>query len=300
MRETKIIADLYESDLDFGNIVDISMFDFLILQHISYYTKPVVRFQIYEDIVSQLPITITPPKIYYALDKYKDKGLIQYIEGNTTRSIHIKQTDLLQKVITQIFRSLLITYIDSNNNFKIIFEKYIEKLELSLPIGNLLLVGSQVNEIFDTSKYEYLANYVEELSVLVDNDILIENKIPSSEVNYQVVNYKNSKIKESENYFDITLFIGIEHYMDDNDLNQILSELYRVTKSGGKIIINSTSQIPNPKHYLLHDIIGQITTIKNYKPKTSQEINNLISHLEFRSSTIIDDDGVIIISCDLL
>ncbi|MFX0015375.1 MAG: hypothetical protein ACFE98_12345 [Candidatus Hermodarchaeota archaeon] len=232
---------------------------------------------------------------YNSLKRLKEKNFVSFKEDSRSGKTKSVQITPLGKIATNMITQMMIfTIWDIGTLLQELVPEVIAKTEMT-PVHLSLLIhfDELLNvELFD----EFYYPYSEELYVLAD-DNYFERYLKRGITRIHQSKFQNNLIREPNDFFDNTFLIRYRKTKKFGiSEKEMLHEALRVTKSNGKLIIITISDIPRSDHFI-PDSFGQFINNNPFFFSISEE--ELLSDLKeegLQKINIWNIKGVLIVS----
>ncbi|MFX0120355.1 MAG: hypothetical protein ACFFB2_09745 [Promethearchaeota archaeon] len=279
------------------DLVDLSFIQIYLLNILSSYSTGAVRFtllnQINDVFFQEKPLHRST--FYNSLKRLKEKNFVSFKEDSRSGKTKSVQITPLGKIATNMITQMMIfTIWDIGTLLQELVPEVIAKTEMT-PVHLSLLIhfDELLNvELFD----EFYYPYSEELYVLAD-DNYFERYLKRGITRIHQSKFQNNLIREPNDFFDNTFLIRYRKTKKFGiSEKEMLHEALRVTKSNGKLIIITISDIPRSDHFI-PDSFGQFINNNPFFFSISEE--ELLSDLKeegLQKINIWNIKGVLIVS----
>ncbi len=270
-----------EIGYDLESLFELNLKDLLILQQLSKYTGPTLRFTILEDINAQLPESkqFTSTKFYYALDRLEKLGYITSEEGDKKRTMMIEKTLLVDLGLDSLFKSLISAKFDFLSLFKELIPRIAEQFELNFPLKKLLVVIPEYEKVIDTRKIELLSNLTEDLFVMTSDELYQHYMKKNRVKKIRQTTIIENQIREPNDFFDLCIYLSFDYefnYKSDEEGLQLIKELMRITKVNGLLLLTGFLDYQRSSHFVLESIYNQVDMLPIFNPENTKVMNELI------------------------
>ncbi|MHA2087427.1 MAG: hypothetical protein ACW972_04070 [Promethearchaeota archaeon] len=287
---------------DIGNL---SIVEILVLQKLLRHGRPVVRHILFNEVsqfllreqskvadslnFKDLPVgaqkfyqflngkkKFSSSSFYYSLDNLEGKGLVKFNKDKNNKVESVEATKYTEVLNSTVLKHIIKFGILVPEQDKFLTEIVKEAIKLieDKKFGTLLYIWFR-----DFIKIEFLNIFsaMAENLFMLSREKTFENVAKFGLNNVQPTALFNGTIRESDNFFDAV--IVPYHYKDESVLGvtkqQILKEVFRITKSTGVVIIHGFVPIPNIEHGILKIFVKWVKEIyKGVVFYTEEEFQN--------------------------
>jgi hypothetical protein len=281
MPDTDEITSQIES-ISIRDIGNLSIVELLVLQKLMRHGRPVVRHILFNEVsqfllreqgkvansldFKDLPVgaqkfnqflkskkKFSSSSFYYSLDNLEGKGLVKFNKDKNNRVESVEATRYTEVLNSTVLKHIIKfgILVPEQDRFLTEIIKEAIKLIEDKKFGTILYIWFR--EFIIPEFMKVLSAMTENLFIL-SREKIFENATKLGLNNVQPTALFNGTIRESDNFFDAV--IVPYHYKDESVLGitkqQILKEVFRITKSSGVVIIHGFVPIPNIDHGILN------------------------------------------------
>lgn len=302
------ISDMKESNNQYKetiatDLLNISIPEILIIQHLERFIGTIVRFQLYQEFndSNKLGYNFTPMKFYKSLDRLEKIGVIAYHDGKRPKSKEIQITSKAKYILNQINKITILNSFSALNSIENIFNQVMDFYNLS-DFKTSLIIDCQSLDRLDTSKIKLIAKYSNTTHLVVNSDVFHKYINPLDNQLFRITSFENKRIREPENYFDTIFLTGIEilsytlktEILDSFEINiiKLIDEIKRVAKTNALIIIPTYAEFSNQSHFMLQSIEKLLSETGIYNPLGLNKMKDFFASINL-DPKFFEQDGII-------
>lgn len=277
--------------------LDLSIAELIILQLLSRYQMPFVRYSLYLELNQFIQNSdekaISVSSFYNSLKNLEKRGIIKSNIRNDGKARTIEPNQRTKSIVEMIMQNLLkISTINIYDFQYEILEKILDKIGLNH--FNTLLT-TFFFEYIDLRLFHEYVKIADEVSILTKNetyDVLIKMGLEG----IRKASIYNGIIREPNDFFDIIILPFYFYNPDFLEMKKIniLKESIRVTKKNGIIILTAMSPLPKTQNFFADELIRLYNEFNAYKEITQEEMSNDMIEAGFTKIDIFNHRGILI------
>lgn len=285
------------NNLPLEQILDLSVVDIIILQHLVKMSEPIIRIDLLEQINNMLNdrSKIAASSFYRKLDKLEEKLMITYVESAESerkRNNAIIATENAIRALRTINQISFFGSINYANIVKRIVADFIKTATIT-HADNLLLINTEF--MIDSEVLQTIGEYVDQTYLIADDDFI--NRYNAFEDASPIIrtNIFNGAIREPDDFFDVVVIVGYEQAKTSKDapVTAWLDEAIRVTKRGGILLLTTIAEIPETDHFIVELLKENAQNSLYLHYSTKERIMTDLSG-KLSGTTILQSNGMIL------
>ena len=276
-------GEIVEEGTPRSELLKLSVLDLIILQRLTFIRKPLIRYQLMQEIRNVVGRDqFSTATFYYTLDRLHDNNLVNFsMVDNSQRDYFITK-----KGITTLYQSRTMINQLTDSLFAYLGDQMPNIREFA-GVGAEVVLLVDFIMIIDVNIVSEAVEHSSEVHLLTSDDSFKWFKVNILEL--VQTNYSGGIIREPDSFFDL-IFAMNTSQVDDN---RIFSEFFRVLKPGGKLLL---LEIENPiaslDHFLVDVMLANILPLLRGLKDHTRMFDEIENEFDWSETTTLEWRGL--------